>query len=98
MMSPAVRGILVHDIGEKALVFERARLNELTARAGRTKALRAAELSLGSIERGDYVRGDDEDLDLALDCHKAAARAKANARRSLSTAIRNFHRSVERLA
>ena len=97
MMIPAVRGMLVHEIGEKALVFEAARLNELTARKGRTKALRVAELSLGSVERGDYVRGDDEDLDLALDCHAAAARAKSNARRSLSTSIRNFHRSVERL-
>lgn len=98
MMIPVVRGIYVHAIGEKALVFEAARLNELTARKGRAKALRMAELSLGSIERGDYARGDDEDLDLALDCHAAAARAKSNARRSLSTAIRNFHLSVKRLA
>ena len=97
MMIPAVRGMLIHAIGEKALAFEKARLNELAARADRTRALRRADLSLGSIERGDYVRGDDEDLDLALDCHAAAARAKSNARRSLSTAIRNFHRSVERL-
>lgn len=97
-MIPIVRGMLIHAIGEKALAFEAARLNELTARAGRARALRQAGTSLGSIELGEYARGDDEDLDLALDCHAAAARAKSNARRSLSTAIRNFHRDVKRLA
>lgn len=97
MMALLVRGMYVHNIGEKALVFEAARLNELTARASRAKALRNADTSLGSMELGEYSRGDDEELDLALDCHAAAVRAKSNARRSLSTAVRNFHRSVERL-
>lgn len=89
MMNGFVRGIYVSGIGEAALLFESARLDELKARADRHRAIR-------NMDGDTYVRGDDEDVDLIFDCHEAAAKKKANARRRLSTAVRLYREAAER--
>ena len=92
-MHPITRTAWLANIGEVALEFEAARIDEFEAREVKRKIMKEIHL-----DDGIYARGDNEDADFIVDEHLAAAKRKANARRKLTRAIMNFHRCVKALA